>query len=736
MRAGPVPGLGAALHARRRRRPARRSAWSGRAGSPRPSPAGASGSGCRSSITAAGPSPELEALGAARRRARRAAGRERLRQPARPALARDPPPDRRPGPGPDEADGLPDQHGAGAGGRRGGAGRGAARPGRIAGAGLDVYEDEPRMAAGPRRLPEHGPAAASGQRHASRPARAMSRIAAENLVAALEGRRPPNLVNPEALAARPPRPRPVPETGRSDGLAPPVLPIGTRSHGRAQVPPDSRPIWRAGSPTSARRTSPGLDRTPGRLGVEFRPGLMTCHREATESGRLSSPGRSTASATPIVGTATLAERAEPYDLAVELARGKLNDVRNQLADWRQMGLRCPPSSTTSWSSPRRPFVRAATSRDQPEPSRSRAAQASLRPSLRGRPTSWSSPTRRRSSRPGWTTRPSCRRQLGCGLDGDPKAAPWRRKLAARPSTPAGSAAPGRSLAPDRGEAPLGRRSTPSSPGAASRADRPGRPADRVPPRRPARLALALGGRLRRRSWPGRRLRPPGGRPLPRQGRRPGTWSTGRPARHPRALRGGADPDRPPGSPGRPPGRPRAQFIVGVDRPWAEWMASSPFQLGPLHLADYLARADLGLAGIGLEIAPGYSAPGSHIRDLFDFSRLLDLYALLNLPLTSRSRCPRRPARPAGRPRVQVETPPVARAARRGDPGRMGRAMGRPGRRQAVRPLRHLAPGRRRRPPSIPPRGPLPPRRRPEARLRLASELSRADRAPPIPRGER
>src|SRR5262249_22838366 len=43
-------------------------------------------------------------------------------------------------------------------------------------------------------------------------------------------------------------------------------------------------------------------------------------------------------------------------------------------------------------------------------------------------------------------------------------------------------------------------------------------------------------------------------------------------------------------------------------------------------------ADLGVSGVVLEIAPGYSAPGSHIRDLFDFSKLLDLYALLNLPL--------------------------------------------------------------------------------------------------------
>lgn len=72
----------------------------------------------------------------------------------------------------------------------------ALRAGRIAGAGLDVYEDEPRMAHGladcPNTvlLPHLGSAT-----HATRAA--MARIAAENLVAALQGVRPPNLINVE-----------------------------------------------------------------------------------------------------------------------------------------------------------------------------------------------------------------------------------------------------------------------------------------------------------------------------------------------------------------------------------------------------------------------------------------------------------------------------------------------------------------------------------------------------------
>lgn len=78
----------------------------------------------------------------------------------------------------------------------------ALKAGRIAGAGLDVYEDEPKMASGLASctnavlLPHLGSAT-----HATRGA--MSRIAAENLVAVLEGRRPAHPVNPEVWDAAP-----------------------------------------------------------------------------------------------------------------------------------------------------------------------------------------------------------------------------------------------------------------------------------------------------------------------------------------------------------------------------------------------------------------------------------------------------------------------------------------------------------------------------------------------------
>ena len=120
----------------------------------------------------------------------------------------------------------------------------------------------------------------------------------------------------------------------------------------------------------------GLDRTPGRVGVEVRNGVMSCLRETTESGRLFVPWPIEGYGTPIVGTATLAERPAPYSLAVELARGKLNDVRNQLADWIGMGLRSTPELVRALEDAKHEFIRAATFADQPEVCLS-AAQASL-----------------------------------------------------------------------------------------------------------------------------------------------------------------------------------------------------------------------------------------------------------------------------------------------------------------------------------------------------------------------
>lgn len=372
----------------------------------------------------------------------------------------------------------------------------------------------------------------------------------------------------------------------------------------------------------------GLDRTPSRLNVEIRKDLLICQRGTTESGRLFAPWPIEGHGVPIVGTATLGERPEPYLLAVELARGKLNDVRNQLADWKQMGLRVSPDLERTIASALQAFFKATTSRDDLASSFASAQRSLVRASdasqglietyvaqvLQNRLAAGKLPT-----------------QLAIGLEGDPAAASWAPKI-----LPAFNAAQlqcsWKSLAPTEGklrwedlDAQLvwaGRQKL---------AVHAGPLIDLRPGSLPDWIWLwagdfeeILGMAVDVVRQAVSRYR--GKVPLWTLIHRPGSTDVLGMSEEDqirltaRLLQVARQAD------------PAAQFLVGLDRPWAEWMASSTFQLGPLHLADYLVRGELGLAGIALEIAPGYSSPGSHLRDLLDFSRLLDLYALLNFPL--------------------------------------------------------------------------------------------------------
>ena len=444
---------------------------------------------------------------------------------------------------------------------------------------------------------------------------------------------------------------------------------------------------------------------------------MICHRDTNESGRLFVPWPVEGFGTPIVGTATLAERTEPYNLAVELARGKLNDVRNQLADWEQMGLRTTPELDSAAgrgaADVRQGGDRPATTPRPRSPPRRRAWPPTCeggRPHGRGL-------HRARSSRTAWPPAPSCRpARLR------PRRATPRPRPGPAECRPAFNAAQLRcswkTIAPTEGQYRWDELDAQLAWCRATAARRPGRPAARLPAGGPARLDLALGRATSTPSsaWSSTIVRQ-AVTPLPGQGAGlapgppPGLRATS--SACPRRSRSGS-----------PPGLiqvarqadPTAQLSIGVDRPWAEWMGSSPFQLGPLHLADYLVRADLGLAGHRPGDRPGLLGPREpHPRPL----RLLQAA---------------RPLRPAEPPPVHLDRPPLrrpgptrtadpdrpgragamARPARRGDAGRLGREVDRPGGRQAVRPVGHLAPAQRRRRPPLPPRRPLPRRPVPQA----------------------
>jgi hypothetical protein len=373
----------------------------------------------------------------------------------------------------------------------------------------------------------------------------------------------------------------------------------------------------------------GLDRTPARSTVEVRQGLLVCYRESPESGRLHVPWPVAGFGMPFLTTATLAERAEPYDLAVELARGRLNDVRNQLADWVLMGLVSPPELDRLITDAQRAFARAATAGDD-DGSATVAADASLVASCRAGEVLVESYTRQVLAK---------RTEFGarlptlveCGLEADPKRSPWLAPAleavnAARIACSWGKVAPTEGKYRwDEADAQL------AWCRAAKLAACAGPLLDLRPAAMPDWLWLWEGdfdeiqgmavdfvrqalGRYRGKVAVWHLISRPGSSEILGLSEEEQIRLTAK------LLQVARQAD------------PAAQLVVGFDRPWAEWLASGSFQLGPLHLADSLARADLGLGGVGLEIAPGFGAPGSHMRDLFDFSRLLDLYALINLPL--------------------------------------------------------------------------------------------------------
>jgi hypothetical protein len=78
--------------------------------------------------------------------------------------------------------------------------------------------------------------------------------------------------------------------------------------------------------------------------------------------------------------------------------------------------------------------------------------------------------------------------------------------------------------------------------------------------------------------------------------------------------------------------PTLDLIVGVAQPWGEYMTSRERNHSPFVFADTLIRSGLNLAALDLELIMGALPRGSYCRDTLDASRLLDLYALLGVPL--------------------------------------------------------------------------------------------------------
>jgi hypothetical protein len=76
----------------------------------------------------------------------------------------------------------------------------------------------------------------------------------------------------------------------------------------------------------------------------------------------------------------------------------------------------------------------------------------------------------------------------------------------------------------------------------------------------------------------------------------------------------------------------AQLFIRVSQPWGDYQASGAHRLTPFQFVDALLRSRLGLSGVNLEIAIGYHPQGDQLRDLLSVSKLIDMWSLLGMQL--------------------------------------------------------------------------------------------------------
>ncbi len=78
--------------------------------------------------------------------------------------------------------------------------------------------------------------------------------------------------------------------------------------------------------------------------------------------------------------------------------------------------------------------------------------------------------------------------------------------------------------------------------------------------------------------------------------------------------------------------PGLELIFGIAQPWGEYMALEERTHSPFIFADTLIRSGVNPHALDVEIVMGVTPRGSYCRDLLETSRLLDLYALLGVPI--------------------------------------------------------------------------------------------------------
>ena len=103
------------------------------------------------------------------------------------------------------------------------------------------------------------------------------------------------------------------------------------------------PQWTLERRQSAAIHTVGLDGIPWPCKISIDGSTLTVNRNRNESGKTYIPYSFPIYGELLISTGTLPEREEPYWILMELARGTLNRLRNQLSIWKEGGLQMTPA---------------------------------------------------------------------------------------------------------------------------------------------------------------------------------------------------------------------------------------------------------------------------------------------------------------------------------------------------------------------------------------------------------
>jgi hypothetical protein len=386
----------------------------------------------------------------------------------------------------------------------------------------------------------------------------------------------------------------------------------------------------ASAPEYERACLGGIDGRVFAMQVSVEDDLLVCRRESSESARLHIPWPMPGYGRPVLSTASLRERDAPYHLSVELARGRLGSLRDQVASWQIAGMVVPDEAAAALADAHSAFAEAACAQEDADRAAA-AASVSLSSSCRAADALVSAYVRQRLT--------ARRRRsshlpvlLSCPLGLLRPGGAWE-KLFVTAFTATSVAMEWRNVELRQGDYEW---TLPDE--QASFAER-------------NRLVIAAGPLLDFS---------PGGLPewlwqwshdyyglqcfvsdyvetaVSRYAGRIRLWEIAA-----RANTGGAislDEEHRLALTARAVEVARQiddelQLSLRVDQPWGEYQAEGRHRLSPLQFVDALVRSGVGLASITLEIAVGARPGGSDYRDRFEISRLLDLWSALGLPLT-------------------------------------------------------------------------------------------------------